>query len=74
MKGRKTGRGRKKALNLLLISISSTLESSNFQHCFHKSRHVYVWIYENDAKELKSRPKRALFFSPETLQCRRYKN
>ena len=22
--------------------------------------HIYVWIYENDAKELKSRPKRAI--------------
>ena len=26
----------------------------------------YVWIYENGAKELKSRPKGAFSFSPET--------
>ena len=24
---------------------------------------IYVWIYKNDAKELKSRPKRAFFLS-----------
>ena len=27
---------------------------------------IYVWIYENGAKELKSRPKGAFYFSPET--------
>ena len=29
--------------------------------------YIYVWIYENGAKELKLRPKRAIsFFSPES--------
>ena len=28
--------------------------------------YIYGWIYENGAKELKSRPKREFFFSPET--------
>ena len=31
-----------------------------------KNSYIYVWIYENGAKELKSRPKRA-FFSGQKL-------
>ena len=33
----------------------------------------YIWIYENGAKELKSRPKRA-FFSRQNRQKWQYKN
>ena len=33
---------------------------------FYFSKNIYVWIYENGAKELKSRPKRA-FFSRQKL-------
>ena len=29
--------------------------------------YIYIWIYENGAKKFKSRPKRAFFFSPETI-------
>ena len=36
-------------------------------------KYIYVWIYENGAKELNSRPKQA-FFSRQKLQSREYKN
>ena len=41
------------------------------QHCFQKSRHIYVWIYENDDTELKLRPKRAFLLDLLSLFCAR---
>ena len=53
-------------LNSFKVCSSSLLFSSH--QLFGTYRSIYVWIYENEAKGLKSLTKRASFFSsPETL-------